>query len=77
MITPYKIKMDAAKLDAVMEMFERTYLHFVDLGHEEMRERERGTLAFYAIRDMLQGVVKDMNELGNDMDQLGFDRNGK
>ena len=77
MVTPYKIKMDAAKMDAVMEMFERTYLHFVDLGHEEMKERERGTLAFYALRDMCRDIIKDMNDLGNDMEQLAEAFEGK
>lgn len=77
MVTPYKIKMDAAKMDAVMEMFERTYLHFVDLGHEEMKERERGTLAFYALRDRCRDIIKDMNDLGNDMEQLELDRDRK
>lgn len=76
MTTPYKIKMEAAKLDAVMDMFERTYLHFVDLGHEEMKERERGTLAFYAVRDMCKSIIKDMNDLANDMEDAAFTKDG-
>lgn len=50
---------------------------FVDLGHEEMKERERGTLAFYALRDMCRNIIKDMNDLGNDMEQLELDRDRK
>lgn len=63
MVTPGKLRMDAAKLDALLEAFEHTYLRFLDLGEEEADERDRGALAFYAIRDLAQQVIKDSDEL--------------
>ena len=42
-----------------------------------MKERERGTLAVYALRDMCRDIIKDMNDRGNDMEQLELDRDRK
>lgn len=49
MVTPDKIRNDAAKADALLEAFERSFLHLVDVGDEapDEREREVGTMAFY------------------------------
>lgn len=63
MVTPGKLRMDAAKLDALLEAFEHTYLRFLDLGGGEPAERDRGALAFYAIRDVAQQVIRDSDEL--------------
>lgn len=68
MITPKKLRNDMAKLDALMEAFEHTYLHFIDLGAEEMEQRNKGTLAFYALRDLLQEIINEMSELSNCME---------
>ena len=57
-----------AKLDALMEAFEHTYLHFIDLGDGRMDERDRGTMAFYAMRDLLQKVIAEADELSGHME---------
>lgn len=68
MITPETIRMDIAKLDALMEAFERSFLHLVDLGEEDADEREKGTLAFYAIRDLATKIIGEMDELKGHME---------
>lgn len=68
MITPGKLRMDAAKLDALLEAFEHTYLRFLDLGAGEAVQRDRGALAFYAIRDLAQKVIQDADELAGHME---------
>ena len=49
MVTPDKIRNDAAKADALLEAFERSFLHLVDVGDEapDEREREVGTCLLY------------------------------
>lgn len=68
MVTPESIRQDVAKMDALMEAFEHNYLHFLDLGEDEMEERDRGTFAFYALKDMLQKIMTDANELSEHME---------
>ena len=68
MVTPENLRVDMAKLDALMEAFEHTYLHFIDLGEGEMAERDKGTLAFYAMRDLLQNVITEAEELSGHME---------
>lgn len=63
MVTPGKLRMDAAKLDALLEAFEHTYLRFLDLESGDPVERDRGALAFYAIRDIAQQIIVDSDEL--------------
>ena len=46
MVTPDKIRIEMAKMDALLEAFERSFLHLVDAGVGEEMERERGTMAF-------------------------------
>ena len=57
MTTPEKLRIEAARMDALMEEFERTYLHFLDMGEDNMEERSRGTFAFYVLRDQLQKII--------------------
>ena len=59
MVTAEKLRLDAAKMDAIMEAFEHTYLHLVDECSGEMEERTKAAIAFYALRDMLQDVMAD------------------
>lgn len=68
MVTPEKLRIDMAKLDALMEAFEHTYLHFIDLGEGEEAERDKGTMAFYAMRDLLQKVIVEADELSGHME---------
>lgn len=68
MVTPDVIRLDVAKLDALMEAFEGKYLHFLDLGTEEMEERNKGALAFYAMRDLLKKMNQDAEELCGHME---------
>ena len=68
MTTPGKIRTDAAKLDAYLEAFERTYLHFLEAGRDEQEERNRGTFAFYEIRDKVIGLMSEMDELAGHME---------
>lgn len=63
MTTPGKLRTDAAKLDAYLEAFEHTYLHFLDLGQGEKEQRDRGTFAFYEIRDKVNELMEEMDEL--------------
>lgn len=65
MVTPETLRLDAAKLDSLMEAFEQTYLKFLDIGEEEMEERNRGALAFYVMRDLAQKIILDAEELSN------------
>lgn len=68
MVTPEVIRRDAAKLNALMEAFEAKYLHFLDLGKDEMDERNNGALAFYAMRDLLEKMERDAEELCGHME---------
>ena len=68
MTTPGKLRVDAAKLDAYMEAFERTYLHFLEVGKDEQEQRNRGTFAFYEIRDKVTGLMAEMDELAGHME---------
>lgn len=70
MVTPDKIRNDAAKADALLEAFERSFLHLVDIGDEapDVRERELGTMAFYGLRDMLQKIIVELDELSGHME---------
>lgn len=68
MVTPEKIRQNAAKLDALMEAFERTYLHFVDLHNEndtkeDIKARNRGVIAFYALREIADEIGSQAEEL--------------
>lgn len=66
--TPDKLMLDAAKLDAYLEAFEQTYLHFLDVGHDEQKQRTRGTFAFYGIKDMVEGLIAEMEELAGHLE---------
>lgn len=68
MVTPEVIRLDAAKLDALMEAFESKFLKFVDIGKDEFEEREKGVLAFYAMRDLLKKMEADAEELCGHME---------
>lgn len=68
MTTPEKLRIEAAKLDALMEEFEHTYLHFLDMGEDNMEERSRGTFAFYALRDQIQKIMLEADELSGHME---------
>lgn len=68
MVTPGTIRLEAAKLDAYLEAFERTYLHFLEIGSEDPKQRERGTFAFYEIRDKVEWLVTRMDELAGHME---------
>ena len=65
MVTPDKIRTDAAKADALLEAFERSFLHLEVPGE---RERELGTMAFYGLRDMLQKIIVELEELSGHME---------
>lgn len=68
MVTPGMIRLEAAKLDAYLEAYERTYLYFLEVGSEEPKQRERGTFAFYEIRDKVEWLVANMDELAGHME---------
>ena len=68
MITPDVLRMDAAKLGALAEAFERTYLHFLDIGSDEPEERNKGALMFYAMKDLAEKVQKDAEALACNME---------
>lgn len=68
MVTPEKIRQNAAKLDALMEAFEKTYAHFVDVygerdTDEDVKMRNRGMVAFYAIREIADEILLQTEEL--------------
>ena len=66
--TPDEIRMEAEQIDAIAEAFESYYLHFIDIGEEEPEEREKGVAAFYALRNMIQGVIYKMHVLSEHME---------
>ena len=68
MVSSATVKTKASILYALTEAFENTYLYFLDLGKEELKKRENGSLAWYAIRDMLDELVNDMEELAGHME---------
>lgn len=68
MVTPEEIRLDVAKLDSLMEAFEAKFLHFLDLGKDEMEERNKGAMAFYAMRDLLKKMEADAEELCGHME---------
>ena len=67
-VTPDVVRTKALQLDALLEAFEGSYLHFLDIGKDEPEERNKGAVAFYALRDMAQGIIRDMDELGGHME---------
>lgn len=67
MITPEAIRLEAAKLDAYLEAFEHTYLYFLEIGGDRPRMRERGTFAFYEIKDKVETLISQMDELSGHM----------
>lgn len=68
MVTPEVLRLDAAKLGALADAFERTYLHFLDIGSDEPEERNKGALAFYAMKDLVDKIVKDAEILAGNME---------
>lgn len=66
--TPDKLRLDAAKLDAYLEAFEHTYLHFLEMGSDEQEQRIRGSFAFFEIRDKIEGLMAEMEELAGHME---------
>ncbi len=68
MVTAEKLRLNAAKMDAIMEAFEHTYLHLIDECSGEMEERTKAAMAFYALRDMLQDVTTDAIYLSSHME---------
>ena len=68
MVTPEVLRLDAAKLGALADAFERTYLHFLDIGSDEPEERNKGALAFYAMKDLVDKIVKDAETLAGNME---------
>lgn len=68
MVTPDEIRTDAAKLDAFLEAFEHTYLHFLDVGEGEREQRDRGTFAFYELRDKVISLMAKMDEFAGHME---------
>lgn len=66
--TPDKLRLDAARLDAYLEAFERTYLHFLEVGSDEQEQRIRGSFAFFEIRDKVEGLMAEMEELAGHME---------
>ena len=68
MVTPDVLRVDAAKMDSLMEAFEHTFLHLIDLGGGDVREKDQATMAFYALRDVLQKVIVDADELCGHME---------
>lgn len=67
-VTPDVLRMDAAKVDALMEAFEHTFLNLADLGEGEQHDKDRAAMAFYGLRDLLQKVIADMDELCGHME---------
>lgn len=68
MVTPDEIRTDAAKLDAFLEAFEHTYLRFLDTGEDEREQRDRGTFAFYELRDKVIALMVKMDEFAGHME---------
>ena len=68
MITPEKLRVEVAKMDALMEAFGHTYLHFLDLGEDNMEERSRATFAFYALQELLLKIIAEAEELSEHME---------
>jgi len=66
--TPDKLRLDAARLDAYLEAFEHTYLHFLEVGSDEQEQRIRGSFAFFEIRDKVEGLMAEMDELAGHME---------
>lgn len=66
--TPDKLRLDAARLDAYLEAFEHTYLHFLEVGSGEKEQRIRGSFAFFEIRDKVEGLMAEMEELAGHME---------
>lgn len=68
MVTPEVLRQDTMKLLALADAFEHSYLHFLDIGYDQMEERDKGAFAFYGLRDLLQKVVNDAEELCGHME---------
>lgn len=68
MTTPEKLRLDAAKLDAFLEMFETTYFYFLDAAEGDAEKRDRGALAFYEIKDRVRELMGEMEEFAGHME---------
>lgn len=53
----------AAQVDTMMEMFERSFLHIMDRdGRVEMEERDRSTTAWYTLRALTKDLMDTINQ---------------
>jgi len=68
MVTANELRVDLEKLDAMMKSFEDSYLHFIDYGEDDRRNRNRGVSCFYAIWDLYDKLLKDAEELCGHME---------
>ena len=73
MVTPDSLRRKAITLNALMEGFEHTYLEYADRSleketPEDARKRDGAVLAFYHIRDLLDAIAVDMEQLAGHME---------
>lgn len=68
MTTPNKIRTSALTLNAMMEAFEHCYMSVIEIGEAEPTLRQKGCYAFYGLRDMLDILVDEMEQLAGHMD---------
>ena len=53
----------AAQVDTMMEMFERSFLHIMDRdGRVEMEERDISTTAWYTLRALTKDLMDTINQ---------------
>ena len=53
----------AAQVDTMMEMFERSFLHIMDRdGRVGMEERDRSTTAWYTLRALTKDLMDTINQ---------------
>jgi len=61
--SPQNVRNTAITITAIMEAFESCYLYLMEHGDDERDMRNKGSYAFYALHDMLEILVKELEEL--------------
>ena len=68
MVTPDKIRTDAASSTPSWRLSSTPTSTSLDVGSEETEQRNRGTFAFYEIRDKIIGLMVEMDEFAGHME---------
>jgi len=73
MTKPEEIRRDARTMKALMDMFDRSFMGFVNFYEEPgnpnlPEEKENAVVAFYHLEELVAKIQKDMEQLAQNME---------